>query len=133
MAEAEAEESEGSKGAQGSGASEGSEGFKVMDVEILHSLSGLMEIEMRKSYGEEDFMAYKGQSKGLLQKLLSKLESNFEYQQWQEGELRTLEEKGREREERERGEKGEVEQRLTASEEALVAQREENRQVCMYM
>jgi hypothetical protein len=50
----------------------------LQDVEILQSLSGLMEIENLQNYGEEAFMSYKEQSKGLLQMLLVKLESNHE-------------------------------------------------------
>ena len=61
------------------------------DSEIIHNITSLVELELKQNMDEDSFGLYKIKTKQLLQKLLEKLEDNFEYQLFLESEVKRLE------------------------------------------
>jgi hypothetical protein len=60
--------------------------------EIVEALKALTELDLKRSFSQEDHIEYKAKSRCLLAKLYSKLEDNFEYKTYLEGEMYRLEE-----------------------------------------
>jgi hypothetical protein len=60
--------------------------------EIVDALRALTELDLKRSFSQEDHIEYKAKSRCLLAKLYSKLEDNFEYKTYLEGEIYRLEE-----------------------------------------